>query len=185
MDKYLGEKILGKDIGDNTSLEDSQAYKDAISANLDQATLLINNFILDKGLTNYITVNNIAGDLKENIAKYLLFYSVEEAKNKLNNTFDKIFNLPLFMGCYQDADNRDLPTYLGVYTLEEGAKIAREREFKYFAMQYPQIDNMNGKAEVWAGNTYGKHGEVDCSNSLKYNDMNMGNIFINAVYKVV
>ena len=185
MDKYLGEKILGKDIGDNTSLEDSQAYKDAINANLDQATLLISNFIIDQKLTDYITVNNISGDLRQNIAKYLLFYSVEQAKNKLNNTFDKIFILPLFIGCYNETNHRAFPTFVGHYTLKDAAIVTKNMGLKYFGMQYPN-EMMDGRSEVWVGNDvdYGKHGEVDCSKSLKHNGMNMGNAWLNAVYKV-
>ena len=93
-----------------------------------------------------------------------------------------------FIGCYKDTNDRDLPDYLGRYTLEEALKLGKEKNYKYIGMQYPQGTNsgvLDGTAEVWAGNNHGKHGKVDCSDSMKYKGVEMGSAWINAVYKIM
>ena len=88
-----------------------------------------------------------------------------------------------FLGCYKDTDDRALSTYHGVRTLDECRDIALKLGENVFGMQSPQGDNNNATAECRTTGKYDKYGPLDCG-SYENNGMNMGDTYMNAVYKI-
>ena len=112
----------------------------------------------------------------------IIISMIDKIKKQVNEGIKDINKKYEFIGCYKDTDDRMMEKYYEIRNLENCNNYAKENNFKYFGMQYPQGNNDLSNGECWAGNSYDKHGPMQCSNNI-HDNYYMGDTYQMAVYK--
>lgn len=83
-----------------------------------------------------------------------------------------MFRKPVYKGCYKDSANRVLKENLGTGSLTECQKLAKDKNMKYYGLQFVNGHGPDGLiGECWGGNDLVSQGVATNCMKNKNNEM--------------